>query len=203
MVKLTKRKGFNFFRSYYDVYNELNNNNKLQFINALLNKQFLGIEPDGLTGMAKFAYISQMNNINAQVKGFEDKTGIQLFNPPSQGGAVGGKITPTEQVIGKVIEKGEYIYSEFYDIELKESNEDYKKYVKFIFGANDIEQKFTGILSIKNQLSFKNFETLIPMFTQSKTTFKDALMGIENNPKYYKGRKQLYTILLNWVKRDL
>ena len=25
-MKLTKRKGFNFFRSYFDVYNELDNN---------------------------------------------------------------------------------------------------------------------------------------------------------------------------------
>ena len=27
-MKLTKRKGFNFFRSYYDVYNELNDKDK-------------------------------------------------------------------------------------------------------------------------------------------------------------------------------
>ena len=52
-MKLTKRKGFNFFRSYYDVYNELEKDkDKLQFIEALLNRQFLGIKPTNLKGMA-------------------------------------------------------------------------------------------------------------------------------------------------------
>ena len=61
-MKKTKRKGFNFYRSYYDVYNELEDADKLTFIEALLNKQFLDIEPDNLTGMTKFAWISQYNS---------------------------------------------------------------------------------------------------------------------------------------------
>jgi len=41
MIKLTKRKGFNFFRSYYDVYNELETiEDKVAFIDALLDHQF-------------------------------------------------------------------------------------------------------------------------------------------------------------------
>ena len=75
-MKLTKRKGFNFFRSYYDVYNELSDKDKVMFIDALLDRQFLGIKPNNLTGMAKFAYISQTNSIDSQVKGYEDKTEI-------------------------------------------------------------------------------------------------------------------------------
>lgn len=97
MIKLTKRKGFNFFRSYYDVYNELENNeDKVAFIEALLDRQFLGVKPLNLKGMAKFAYISQTNSIDSQVKGYEDKTGLILT--PTVGGYVGGKNTPTEQV---------------------------------------------------------------------------------------------------------
>jgi hypothetical protein len=97
MVKLTKRKGFNFFRSYFDVYNELENNeDKAAFIDALLNRQFLGIKPKELKGMAKFAYISQTNSIDSQVKGFEDKTGIILH--PTQGGCVGVVLPPIAQV---------------------------------------------------------------------------------------------------------
>jgi len=96
-VKLTKRKGFNFFRSYYDVYNELESDkDKIAFIEALLDRQFLGIKPLNLKGMAKFAYISQTNSIDSQVKGYEDKTGIILT--PAVGGSVGGDTTPTVQV---------------------------------------------------------------------------------------------------------
>jgi len=139
--KLTKRKGFNFFRSYYDVYNELNNEDKVAFIDALLDRQFLGIKPTELKGMAKFAYISQTNSIDGQVKGYEDKTGLKLdpkqganITPTEggrQGGWQGGFDTPTEQVKekgkGKVKEKVKDIpdFSEFLDHAIsKEPNVD-------------------------------------------------------------------------------
>ena len=98
-MKLTKRKGFNFFRSYYDVYNELNDADKVAFIDALLDRQFLGVKPINLTGMAKFAYISQTNSIDSQVKGYNDKMrrlGNPLIGddlPPTYG----VQIPPTEQ----------------------------------------------------------------------------------------------------------
>lgn len=106
-MKLTKRKGFNFFRSYYDVYNELNDKDKLEFINALLDRQFLGIKPEGLKGMAKFAYISQTNSIDSQVKGYEDKTRTKLNSTLTPPPTYGGNLPPTLQVEEKVEEKGE------------------------------------------------------------------------------------------------
>lgn len=95
-MKKTKRKGFNFFRSYYDVFNELSDEDKLAFIEALLDKQFLGINPTDLKGLAKFAWISQINSIDSQVKGYEDKTGVKLA--PTVGGSERVENTPTEQV---------------------------------------------------------------------------------------------------------
>ena len=103
--KETKRKGFNFFRSYYDVFNELPKTDQLAFITALLDRQFQGIKPTNLKGMAKFAWISQVNSIDSQVKGFEDKTGVTLH--PRQGGVIRGENTPTLQVEGKEKEKVE------------------------------------------------------------------------------------------------
>ena len=105
-MKLTKRKGFNFFRSYYDVYNELSDKDKVAFIDALFDRQFLGVKPTNLKGMAKFAYISQTNSIDSQVKGYEDKTGLILT--PYLGGAVGVEkkdLTPSLQVQEKEQEK--------------------------------------------------------------------------------------------------
>lgn len=104
MSKLTKRKAFNFFRSYFDVYNELETNqDKVAFIDALLDRQFLGIKPTNLKGMAKFAYVSQTNSIDSQVKGYEDKTGNILH--PTVGGDVGGSVAPCLQVEVEVKEK--------------------------------------------------------------------------------------------------
>ena len=107
MVKLTKRKGFNFFRSYYDVYNLLPDADKLAFMDALLDRQFLGIKPTELKGMPEFAYISQTNSIDSQVKGYEDKTKTRLDGrvyykndtPP-----VGGKLHPIDGVNQNLID---------------------------------------------------------------------------------------------------
>jgi hypothetical protein len=120
MVKLTKRKGFNFFRSYYDVYNELPDKDKLAFMDALLDRQFIGVKPKNLKGMSNFAYISQTNSIDSQVKGYEDKTKTRLdgsiyykdgespinkdISPPTYG-VKKNNLTPTLQVEEKEKEK--------------------------------------------------------------------------------------------------
>jgi hypothetical protein len=82
------RKGFNFYRSYFEVSMELKDDEFIDFIKAILQKQFNGIEPNNLKGMAKFAYLSQKHSIDSQVKGYEDKTKSKL--EPMQGGSVGG-----------------------------------------------------------------------------------------------------------------
>jgi len=118
-MKLTKRKGFNFFRSYYDVYNELSVKGKIAFMDALLDRQFLGVKPEGLKGMAKFAYISQTNSIDSQVKGYEDKTKTRLdgseYNKdgftPTVPPCDGDEVPPTGQEEEEEKEKEQYVYS--------------------------------------------------------------------------------------------
>jgi hypothetical protein len=79
---MENRKAFNFYRSYYDVVNELPNEDKLEFLMALLNKQFNNVEPE-LTGISKFAYISQKHAIDAQVDGYLNKTKNTPTLPPT------------------------------------------------------------------------------------------------------------------------
>lgn len=90
-----QRDGFTFYRSYFDVYNELNDKEKVLFMDALLNKQFNGDEPTNLKGMANFAYLSQKHSIDKQIKGWEDKTGCKLL--PLARGVVRGENTPLAQ----------------------------------------------------------------------------------------------------------
>ena len=91
---MAQRKLFKFYKSYYDVACELVDKDRLAFYDAIMQRQFLGIEPN-LKGIAKLAYVSQKHNIDAQVKGWEDRTNEklidnQLFTDPMQGGASGG-----------------------------------------------------------------------------------------------------------------
>ena len=69
-----ERKGFNFYKSYFDVYNELSKKDRLFFIDALLNKEFNNIEPE-LSGISKLAYIGVKHSVDAQVNGFISKYG--------------------------------------------------------------------------------------------------------------------------------
>ncbi len=101
------RKGFKFYRSYYDVASELNDKDRLAFYDALFKRQFTGVEVE-LTGLAKFAYISQKHSIDAQVKGYEDKTNTPLIDP-TQGGTQGGIEAPSVQEKEKEKEKEQLV----------------------------------------------------------------------------------------------
>lgn len=99
---MSERKAVKFYRSYWEVAMQLSDKDRLAFYDALMLRQFTGQEST-LTGMANFAYISQKHSIDAQVKGFEDKTKI-----PLQGGTQGGTKAPLVQVQEKEEEKEEY-----------------------------------------------------------------------------------------------
>lgn len=105
------RKTFNFYRSYWDVANELNDKDRLAFYDALMKRQFTGVETD-LEGMVKFAYLSQKHSIDRQIEGFENKTKIPLQDP-TEGGTQGGIKAPTVQLKEKEKEKEESIIVPF------------------------------------------------------------------------------------------
>ena len=105
----SQRLMFKFYKSYFDIAQELDTKDRLAFYDALLNKQFLDIEPD-LKGLAKFAYISQKHNIDKQIKGWKDKMNIATIDPitdPMQGGSVDPAIQleVKEEVESKLISK--------------------------------------------------------------------------------------------------
>jgi len=119
---MAERKAFNFYASFFDVYKQLNTDkDKVAFIEALLEKQFYGIDPKGLTGMALFAYESQKQVINQQVVGWEKKTNTPLTKGVDKGGAEGGCQGGSVQEEEKGEEKEEVEYTI-----------DFKKLLEFI-----------------------------------------------------------------------
>ena len=94
-----------------------------------------------------------------------------------------------------------YVYSEFYDKQISISKEDksYLFFVKFIFGENETDEKLSGLLSIKKQLTFKNFNLLLKKSKETGIKLMDSVLKIENDPKYYKGKQLLYSTLNNWL----
>ena len=183
--KLTKRKAFKFYRSYYDVYNELSNNDKLKFIEAILDRQFLGIKPNNLNGMARFAYLSQEHSIDLQVKGYEDATKSSLCTEnqdvilenkdPYKGGYEGPTIDPPMQEKEKEKEKEEYTIDFLYKLyptncpfknkSLGKCDKDKKKIEQLlkVYTSKEIEERIQFYIKDCNtsRTWYKNFGTLL------------------------------------------
>jgi hypothetical protein len=98
--------------------------------------------------------------------------------------------------------KEEYIYSNFYDLEIEKSNNDqsYLKIVKTLFGENNLKRKLNGVLKIESQLSFDEFKILLPQSASNGKSIIDMLENMENG-KYYKNKVSVYRTLLTWIKR--
>ena len=210
-MKLTKRKAFNFFRSYYDVYNELSDKDKLAFMDALLDRQFLGVKPTGLKGIAKFAYISQTNSIDSQVKGYETKTKSKLVDSTEIEGAnhtptVGGSDTPTVQVQEEGQEEGEeqYVTPTQKVLLFDESKHipelvaGYKKFIQFI-------DETTEVKNIPSQITIESYQKLCDEHERDKLWQKitelDNWLTDPNVPKGKKKKKSLTHLMQNtWLK---
>ena len=81
---MKNRKAFNFYRSYYDVLIELPDDQKLKLLMAILDKQFLDIEPE-LDGVVGLLYKSMKHAIDRQVDGFKAQSKRTPTEGPTEG----------------------------------------------------------------------------------------------------------------------
>jgi len=141
---MKERKAFNFLRSYYEVFMALTDDkDKLQFLQAILKKQFEGEEPEDLTPMANVCYIGQKHSLDAslngyltKVKGIKDRkkdtpsqdTCQDPSQAPYEAPSQAPKQTPCQQEEEKEKEKEEYKEEE----KLKKDKIDFKILLDFI-----------------------------------------------------------------------
>jgi len=171
------RKAFNFYRSYYEVFLELPDAEKLIFIQALLDWQFTGKEPKKLKGMAKFALMSQKHSIVRQLEGYKaGKKTAKASEVPPKGTAKGTPSIPprgtSEQ--DKEKDKGKE----------QEKEQGQKAYRAFAHLS----------------LSFSDFQALLDL-GYSKEQIDNTLDAVENysgNTKY----RNLMTTCRNWLQKD-
>lgn len=114
-IKKTKRMAFNFLRSYFDVLTQLENDkDKLDFLTAIINKQFLDEDPKDLGFISNLCYESQRHAIEKSVNGWKTAKNTDLKGAPTL--PLGGDPTPPlapppkeEQEKEKEQEKGKSI----------------------------------------------------------------------------------------------
>lgn len=94
---MLERKAFNFYKSYYDVALEIPKKYRLQFIEAILEYQFNGVEPS-FNGILKMAWVSQKHSLEKQLNGY--KSGVKGGRPPK------GTSNPSDNQLETIPNKG-------------------------------------------------------------------------------------------------
>ncbi len=194
------RQAFKFYRSYWDVANELNDKDRLAFYDALLKRQFTGEETE-LNGMVKFAYISQKHSIDKQIKGYEDKTKAPIQDP-MQGGMQGGMQDPLIQVQEKEEEKEE---EKVYIVPFQERVNSFLNWFNSEFTKHDKPQSKFRTLNNQTESNLKKlldkystdewsyaFENMIKSewVIESKNATPDHFLRPANFEKYLNQPKQ-------------
>jgi hypothetical protein len=163
----SKRKGFNFYNSYYETARLLNDSERLKFYDIMMERQFYGVEPKGLKGTLLLVWTSLKHSVDSQIKGFEDKTGLKLQNtenhttiPPYDGGSIPPYEQEKEEV--QVKEKGkEQVQLEGFEIlDPYPFNEFWDMYDKKIDKVS-CEKKYKKISLEEKQLIFETLPTYL------------------------------------------
>ena len=190
MMKLTKRKGFNFLRSYFDVLNDIpEDKDKLDFLTAIINKQFIDEEPKNLSFIANLCYNSQRHAIEKSVKGWKlasntDMLGSPLGDPKGEGGGDPMSDPKEEQEQEKVQEK----------------EKEQQQYVSKNINNNDFLIQSLGSVQWMQTCAMQNkvVEDVIKIFL---THFSDHLITMEEQKK---STKEFKSHFVNWLgKQDL
>ena len=174
--KETKRKAFNFLRSYFDVLNELEKDeDKLNFLLSVINKQFLNEDPKDLNFVVNLCYQSQRHQIETSVKGYQDKTGDILGKTDDSEELKGGSVDPTEGgAEGASVQEEE-----------KEKEEEKEQVV-------NIYRKFEHL-----KITFEEFDKLANVYGNKQVDeILDQIENFKKNKKY----KSLYLTAKNWLK---
>lgn len=112
------------------------------------------------------------------------------------------KQVPKQLHDNKTVETIQTIYNVFYDSEIEKNNdENYKDFVKFLFGKNGIDPECDYVLSLKHQITFERYNKLKLVAEANNKGLFDTIRAIENR----NGKKYIsfYYTLNNWLKQKM
>lgn len=194
MIKPTKRKAFNFLRSYFDVLNELDNDkDKLAFLLSIINKQFLDEDPKNLNFVVNLCYESQRHAIESSVKGWKRANYIDPMTNPMTNPTTDPPTNPKEEEekeeekVKKVVQTYEQRKNAF----IKWFNDSKLKYkgkqgkAKVLTSADE-----SNLKKLFNAYPFSDFEIAIKNLYKSKWAENENMqtishfVRIENFNKY-------------------
>jgi hypothetical protein len=161
MIKKTKRRAFNFLRSYFDVLNELTNDkDKLDFLTAIINKQFLNEDPIELNFIVNLCYESQRHQIETSVKGWLRATKEELSTTPMTTPMTTLPTTPmtTIPTNGKEEEEEEKVKEEKEHISFDER---VNKFLLWFNSQKEVNGFKKGNFSVLSKATESNFKKIL------------------------------------------
>lgn len=98
--------------------------------------------------------------------------------------------------------KNEIKYNEFYDeqILLSTNDEKYINFVEVLFGKNNLKMPLNGVLSLKNQVTYQQFQLIYSEKVKNNVSLTTTLENLENRPDLLKKYSLLQRVILNWIK---
>jgi hypothetical protein len=98
-------------------------------------------------------------------------------------------------------EENNFQFSEFYDNEISiDQDPDYLTFVNFLFGKNGIDPKCVKVLSLKDQLTCKQFKKLQEVAKVKNKGLMDTVRQLENKKSI--NYASVYLTLNNWLKNE-
>lgn len=160
MTKPTKRKAFNFLRSYFDVLNELQNDkDRLSFLLSIINKSFLDQDPENLNFLVNLCYESQRHQIESSVNGWKRAnrdTPITTIGttPPTTLG------TDPKEEKGEEKEKGELTQKEIFEIKKE-------KFIIWFNQQKELKTNKKGKVKVLSKTDDNNLKQLFKGYERS------------------------------------
>ena len=176
MEKLTKRKAFNFLRSYFDVLNKIEKDeDKLAFLISIINKQFLDEDPKELNFLVDLCYLSQKHAIETSVKGWKRVNKTDVMGDPMTDPTTDPMTNPITNPQEEEVEEEE---------EEEEKEEKQKASVfnfrKELLNLGADKQLVSDWLMVRNKKKSANTKTALNGFLkQVKLTGKDLNFVLE------------------------
>lgn len=117
-----------------------------------------------------------------------------------KGGGNPNFVITNKQTKSQTNPENEIIYSIFYDKEIKLSNNNnnYIKFVRFLFETNPNKKPLTKVLHLSNQITFESFQEIISKYKPE--LIKEKILNLENYTK--KTVKSFNLTLRAWLKKS-
>jgi len=204
-MKQTKRKQFLFLRSYFDVLNKIpDDKDKLEFLLAVINKQFLDVDPENLGLIAELSYEGQRHSIEASVKGYCDKMKTDLLGnsliikpiPPLVKGVNKNQNTPCQQEEEKEEEKEKE--EEQLVLPEKKQKQILTHEIQIL-----ISEFYPEIKKLNKQLKHQECESLLRVAKNNFELITEVFDAMENHKDLTKKYKSVYYTANNWIKNRI